>query len=99
MPFYCTLSLFSSPHYTTLHPHHNVFACNPHSYHTSYQHHTQRDPLFPFPFPSFPSSFGGLCGFVGFVGCVGFLGGVGGVGRVCVCWVGSPDRCCCTSTW
>src|SRR6266496_381050 len=30
-----------------------------------------------------------------------FLGGrVGWVGQwVCVCWVGSPDRCCCTSTW
>src|SRR6266496_4353767 len=26
--------------------------------------------------------------------CVGVLGGLG----VCVCWVGSPDRCCCTST-
>src|SRR6266542_3140630 len=40
---------FPPPHYTTLHPHHNIFAYNPRSYHTSYPDHTQRDPLFPFP--------------------------------------------------
>src|SRR6266498_1356855 len=41
---------FPHPHYTTLHPHHNIFAYNPHSYHTSYPDHTQRDLLFPFLF-------------------------------------------------
>src|SRR6266542_4947256 len=45
---------FPLPHYTTLHPHHHIFAYNLHPYHTSYPDHTQRDPfslslsLFPF---------------------------------------------------
>src|SRR6266496_5877161 len=46
---------FPPPHYTTLHPHHNIFAYNPHPYHTSYPDHTQRDP------PSLPLFSLSLC--------------------------------------